>query len=63
MRMVDGQDRQVEVILPDRGHGPQHWIRVSQHGFLLGAGYYRSPDDALALLDVETLVEVIPLRP
>jgi hypothetical protein len=37
--------------------------RTSRHGYLLGDGYYRKPEDALALVDVETLVEVIPLRP
>jgi hypothetical protein len=62
MRMVDGCGRQLEVILLDRGGGPQQWIRAtSRHGYLLGAGYYRRLEDALALVDVETLVEVIPL--
>lgn len=63
MQMVDGQGRRLEVILLDRGHGPQQWIRVSsRQGYLLGAGYYRTPEDALALVDVSTLVEGLPLR-
>jgi hypothetical protein len=61
--MVDGQGRQLEVIYLDRGHGPQQWIRVTWHGFLLGAGYYRRVGEALALVDAESLVEVIELRP
>jgi hypothetical protein len=63
-RMVDGRGRQLEVILLDRGGGSCEWIRVtSRHGYLIGAGYYRRPEDALALVDVETLAEVIPLHP
>jgi hypothetical protein len=67
-RMVDRYGRCVEVILLDRcdGHGPREWIRVSwHHRILLGRGYYRSAElaDALALVDVESLVEVIDLRP
>jgi hypothetical protein len=67
-RMVDRYGRRVEVILLDRcdGHGPRQWIRVSwHHNIRLGRGYYRSAelDDALALVDVESLVEVIELRP
>jgi hypothetical protein len=63
MRFIDGRDRQLEVIQLDRGHGSRAWIKVSQHGILLGASYYRTPEEALALVDIETLVEVIPLRP
>jgi hypothetical protein len=36
---------------------------VSQKGILLGTGYYQSIDGALKLVDVESLVEVIELRP
>ena len=64
--MVDGKGRRLEVIVLDRcdGHGPQQWIRVSwHHRILLGRGYYRRGElsEALALVDVGTLVEVIPL--
>lgn len=62
MRFIDGRGRQLEVIQLDRGGGPRAWIKASQHGILLGAGYYRRLEDALALVDVETLVEVIPLH-
>jgi hypothetical protein len=63
--MVDQYGRSVEVILLDRcdGRGPRQWIRVSWHGFLLGRGYYRAIADVLALVDAETLVEVIDIRP
>jgi hypothetical protein len=60
MLMVDGDGKHLKVIVLDRGHGPQTWIRVTWHGFLLGAGYYRTVDEALRHVDVETLVEVIP---
>jgi hypothetical protein len=63
MVMVDGDGKRLEVIVLDRGHGPQPYIRVSwHHRILLGRGYYRSCEmhEALALVDVETLVEVIP---
>jgi hypothetical protein len=68
MLWVDGRGRRVEVIRLDRGdgHGPRPWIRVSwYHRILLGRGYYRPAelDDVLALVDVETLVEIIELRP
>jgi hypothetical protein len=36
---------------------------VTHRGFLLGQGYYRRITDALAHVDVESLVEVIKLRP
>jgi hypothetical protein len=70
--MVDRYGRVVEVITLDRGHGPQHWLRVSWHGILLGpgaayagigAGYYRTVTSALRHVDVESLVEVVPLCP
>jgi hypothetical protein len=68
--MVDRYGRRVEVILLDRcdGRGSRPWIRVSWRGVLLGPGcqyagigrgYYRRVEDALALVDVESLVEVI----
>lgn len=62
MVMVDGAGRRLEVIVLDRGHGPQPYIRVSwHHHILLGRGYYRrgEMDQALALVDVDSLVEVI----
>jgi hypothetical protein len=70
--MVDRYGRVLDLICLDRcdGHGPQPWIRVSWRGVLLGSGtpglgpgYYRAPDLALAHVDVESLVEVIELRP
>jgi hypothetical protein len=60
MVMVDGDGKRVEVILRDLGHGPYQWIRVSWHGVLLGYGYYRTVEEALAHVDAESLVEVIP---
>jgi hypothetical protein len=68
--MVDRHGRRVEVILLDRcdGHGPRQWIRVSWRGVLLGpgcdragigSGYYHRVEDALRLVDAESLVEVI----
>lgn len=67
-RMVDGRGRVIEVIRLDRcdGHGPQPYYRVSwHHRMLLGRGYYceHELDAVLALVDVETLVEVVELRP
>jgi hypothetical protein len=35
---------------------------VSWRGFLLGRGYYRAIADVLALVDAESLVEVIDMR-
>lgn len=70
--MVDRYGRIVEVIVLNRGHGPQQWIRVSYRGILLGPGamyagigqgYYRTVAAALRHVDVESLVEVIQLRP
>ena len=64
MLWVDAYGRRVEVILLDRadGHGPRKWIRVSWRGVLLGVGYYRTVDAALAHVDVESLVEVVILQ-
>lgn len=62
-RWIDRHGRRVEVITLDRGHGPREWVRVSWRGVLLGCGYYRSIAAALALVDAESLVEVIELRP
>lgn len=62
MLFVDARGRRLEVILLDRGRGPKAYIRVSQNGILLGAGYYQKLEDALRWVDVESLVEVIPLR-
>lgn len=62
MLFVDARGRRLEVILLDRGHGPQQWIRVTWKGFFLGAGSYRTVEDALRLVDAESLVEVIQLR-
>lgn len=61
---VDGLGRRLEVILLDRcdGAGAQQWIRASLRGVLLGHGYYRRMADALALVDVDTLVEVLPMH-
>ena len=59
MVMVDGDGKWVEVIVRDLGYGPRQWIRVSWHGVLLGYGYYRTVEEALAYLDAESLVEVI----
>jgi hypothetical protein len=42
MLMVDGDGKHLEVIVLDRVHGPRTWIRVSWHGFLLGAGAKKS---------------------
>ena len=71
MIWVDARGRELEVILLDRsdGHGPQEWIRVSWDRVLLGAGttpgpgqgYYRNLDAALALVDADSLVEVVIL--
>lgn len=65
--MIDAYGRIIEIIVLDRcdGRGPQPWFRVSKHRILLGRGYYRRHelDQVLALVDVESLVEVIPLRP
>ena len=68
-RMVDRHGRRVEVILLDRcdGRGTRPWLRVSWCGVLLGpgcdhglgSGYYRRVEDALALVDAESLVEII----
>jgi hypothetical protein len=58
---VDGAGRRLEVIVLDRGHGPRQWIRATWHGCLLGEGCYRRLEDALRLVDVETLVEVVTL--
>lgn len=60
---IDALGRRAEVIQLDRcdGHGPQPTIRVSWRGILLGAGYYRDPADALALMDAATTVEVVTL--
>src|SRR3569623_1575521 len=66
MVMVDQDGKRLEVIVLDRGHGPQQYIRVSWHRrFLLGRGYYRRHEmaDALALLDVGSRVEGSPFRP
>ena len=60
----------MEVILLDRcdGRDPRQWIRFSWRGVLLspdreyagiGSGYYRRVEDALALVDVKSLVEII----
>jgi hypothetical protein len=67
-RMVDGQGRIIEVILRDLldGCGPRPWYRVTwHHRILLGRGYYRMAelDAVLALVDAESLVEVIELKP
>jgi hypothetical protein len=63
-RWIDGRGRCVTVILLDRGHGPQPYLRVTwHHQILLGAGYYRHVEDALALVDIESLVEIVPLPP
>jgi hypothetical protein len=68
--MVDRYGRRVEVIVLDRGHGPQQWIRVSWCGILLGPGaayagigrgYYRTVAAALRHVDVESLVELVTL--
>jgi hypothetical protein len=59
MHMVDADGKRLEVILRDLGHGPRQWIRVSWHGVLLGYGYYRTVEEALAYVDAESLVEVI----
>jgi hypothetical protein len=69
--MVDRYGRCIEVITLARDRGPQHWIRVSWRGVLLGPGstpgpgqgYYRTVAAALAHVDVESLVELIDLRP
>jgi hypothetical protein len=53
--------RRLEVILLDRGHGPQQWIKVTWRGYLLGAGYYQRVEEVLDLVDAESLVEVIDL--
>lgn len=67
---VDRYGRRVEVIVLNRDHGPQQWIRVSWRSILLGpgaayggigAGYYRTVVSALRHVDVESLVEVLPL--
>lgn len=64
--MIDQDGRVVEVIVLDRcdGRGPQPWFRVSKRRILLGRGYYRRHElgQVLALVDVESLVEVIPLQ-
>jgi hypothetical protein len=64
-RMVDGRGRVIEVIMLNRdGTGPQPWYRVSwHHRILLGRGYDKAAelDEVLALVDAETLVEVIEL--
>jgi hypothetical protein len=64
-RMVDRYGHSVEVILRDLcdGRGPRQWIRVSLRGVLLGRGYYRRIEDALAHVDVESLVELVVLPP
>jgi hypothetical protein len=71
MLMVDGYGRRLEMIVLNRGHGPQQWIRVSWRGILLGPGmtyggigrgYYRSVTAALRHVDIASLVEVIKLR-
>ena len=60
---TDGAGRRLEVILLDRldGCGPRSLIRASWHGVLLGRGYFECLDDALRLVDVGTLVEVITI--
>ena len=58
---IDGAGRTLEVITIDRGHGPKPVIRATWHGYLLGDGYYPRPADALALVDVDTLVELVTL--
>lgn len=60
--MIDADGRCVEVIFLDHGDGPRPWYRVSRRRVLLGRGYYRRDElaDVLALVDVESLVEVIP---
>lgn len=59
---IDGAGRKLEVIQMIRnGYGPAPWIRATWHGYLLGEGYYRRIEDALALVDVETLVELVIL--
>lgn len=70
MRMVDQDGRELEVIQLDRGRGPIDCVRVSWRGYLIGpgsaqldCGYYLTTAEALALVDVESLVEVIHLRP
>lgn len=60
MVMVDADGKRLEVIVRDLGYGPRQWIRVSWHGVLLGFGYYRTVEEALAYVDAESLVEVIP---
>jgi hypothetical protein len=58
--MVDRYGRRVEVIVLNRGHGPEQWIRVSWRGILLGPGmtyggigqgYYRTVRAALRHVD------------
>jgi hypothetical protein len=58
---IDGEGRTLEVITIDRGHGPRPVVRATWHGYLLGVGYYPRIEDALALVDVESLVEVVTL--
>lgn len=58
---IDGRGRRAEVIILDRdGRGPRPYVRLSwRNRILIGAGYYRHVDEALALMDAETLVEVV----
>jgi hypothetical protein len=53
----------VILLDPSDGRGPREWFRVSWRGVLLGRGYYRRLPDVLALVDVESLVEVIDMTP
>lgn len=63
MKFVDGVGRVLEVITLDRldGRGPRRCIRASWRGILLGAGYFELLEDALAHVDVASLVEVLEL--
>jgi hypothetical protein len=71
MVMVDKHGHHVEVIVLDRGRGPHPWIRVSLRGYLIGPGtqtphapgwgYYRTIDEALRHVDIESLIEIVTL--
>ncbi|GAA0360227.1 hypothetical protein NE235_16605 [Actinoallomurus spadix] len=60
---VDGAGRRLKVITIDRGHGPRPVIRATWNGFLLGYGYYARLEDALALVNFETFVELVTIQP
>jgi hypothetical protein len=38
---------------------PRQWIRATSWGCLLDEGYHDDPHEALKLVDVETVVEVV----